>query len=92
MGIHGYDNEKKKHVSSWIDNLGTEIDQMDGTCSDGGKTLTYTADMEEQHLGKFTIRWVMKLESKDKMLVQMFNTPAGGKEEKVLEVSGTRMP
>lgn len=30
MGIMGYDNAKKKFVSTWIDNLGTGIINMPG--------------------------------------------------------------
>lgn len=90
MCLHGYDNQKKKHVSAWIDNLGTEIDQMDGTCGDGGKSLVYTAQVEEAHVGKFSIKWSMKLEAQDKLFIEMFSTPQGGKEDKVMQVVGTR--
>src|SRR5215510_13873747 len=31
MGVEGYDNVKKKFISSWIDNMGTGIQFSDGT-------------------------------------------------------------
>src|SRR5215470_4588351 len=46
MAVEGYDNVKKKFVSSWIDNMGTAIMISEGTYDAGAKTLTYTAETE----------------------------------------------
>src|SRR5207248_3916778 len=42
----GYDNAKKKFVSSWIDNMGTGIEVFEGTYDAGTKTFTYLGEME----------------------------------------------
>ena len=42
MAIEGYDNVKKKFVSSWIDNMGTGIQFSEGTYDPATKTFTYT--------------------------------------------------
>ena len=46
MSIEGYDNVKKKFVSSWIDNMGTGIMNSEGTYDPASKTLTYFAEYE----------------------------------------------
>lgn len=41
MGCLGYDNNLGKHVSAWIDNMGTGIMRSEGTCSADHKTITF---------------------------------------------------
>ncbi len=40
IGIDGYDNLRKRYVTTWIDTWGTGIFQMEGTASADGKTIT----------------------------------------------------
>jgi Protein of unknown function (DUF1579) len=42
MQIDGFDNVKKKFVSSWVDNMGTGIMLSEGTYDPATKTITYT--------------------------------------------------
>ena len=42
MEIDGFDNVKKKFVSSWVDNMGTGIMLSEGTYDPATKTITYT--------------------------------------------------
>ena len=37
IGYTGYDNVKKKYVSTWMDNMGTMIMVMEGTPDPAGK-------------------------------------------------------
>src|SRR5881398_772531 len=46
MGLEGYDNVKKKFVSSWVDNMGTGIQFSEGTYDPASKTFTFTSEME----------------------------------------------
>ena len=39
MAIEGYDNVKKKFVSSWIDNMGTMILNSEGTYDPAAQDL-----------------------------------------------------
>lgn len=89
MGIHGYDNEAKEYTSVWIDNMATSIDTMRGTRD--GNTITYTGTVSEMG-EKCTVRWVMKIEGKDRYGVEMFQAGKDGKESKVLTLEGTRAP
>jgi hypothetical protein len=89
MGVEGYDNVKKKFVSSWIDNMGTGIQFSDGTYDPATKTLTYTSEMEMMPGMKTPVREVIKLTDKDHMLLEWYETH-GGQEKKTMEIAYTR--
>src|SRR5262245_32554576 len=89
MGVEGYDNMKKKFVSSWIDNMGTGIQFSDGTYDPATKTLTYTSEMEMMPGMKTPVREVLKLTDKDHMQLEWYETH-GGQEKKTMEIAYTR--
>ena len=60
MAVEGYDNVKKKFVSSWIDNMGTGIQFSEGTYDPASKTFTYTSEMEMMPGMKTPVREVIK--------------------------------
>ena len=87
MAIHGYDNAQDRFDFVSIDNGGTAIDQLAGTRD--GDTITYAGEVEEMGQ-KCPVRWVMKIDGKDRYAVEMFQTSAGGTESKVRELEGKR--
>ena len=87
MAIHGYDNAQDRFVFVSIDNGGTAIDQLAGPRD--GDTIHYAGEVEEMGQ-KCPVRWVMKIDGKDRYTVEMFQTGAGGAEAKVLELEGKR--
>src|SRR5690349_3077332 len=89
MAVEGYDNVKKKFVSSWIDNMGTGIQFSDGTYDPATKTLTYTSEMEMMPGMKTPDREVLKMTDKDHMLLEWYET-RGGQEKKTMEIAYTR--
>ena len=89
MAMEGYDNVKKKFVSSWIDNMGTGIMNSEGTYDAGSKTLTYTADYEPMPGMKTKVRQVVKIADKDHRVMEFFED-RGGTEVKTMEISYTR--
>lgn len=89
MGVEGYDNVKKKFVSSWIDNMGTGIQFSDGTYDPATKTLTYTSEIEMMPGMKMPVREVLKLTDKDHMMLEWYETH-GGQEKKTMEIAYTR--
>ena len=89
MGVEGYDNVKKKFVSSWIDNMGTGIQFSDGTYDPATKTLTYTSEMEMMPGMKIPVREVLKIADKDHMLLEWYETH-GGQEKKTMEIAYAR--
>ena len=89
MAIEGFDNAKKKFVSSWIDNMGTGIMNSEGTYDEGTKTLTYTAEYEPMPGMKTKVRQVIKMVDKDHHTMEFFEM-RGEKEVKTMEMAYTR--
>jgi hypothetical protein len=89
MGIEGYDNAKKKFISSWVDNMGTGIMNSEGDYDAGTKTITYRAEFSPIPGVKTRIRETVQLEDKDHHKFQMYED-RGGKEVKTVEITYTR--
>src|SRR5258707_1508145 len=79
MAVEGYDNVKKKFVSSWIDNMGTGIMNSEGTYDEASKTLTYTAEYEPMPGMKTKVRQTLKLADKDHRMMEFFEDRGGTK-------------
>jgi hypothetical protein len=92
IGIDGYDNLRKKYVTTWIDTWGTGIFQMEGTASADGKTITLNGRHDEPGGGYMTHRAVWKIVDGDTQTFDMYGTHQGGKEMKVLEITYNRKP
>ncbi|MBV9656767.1 MAG: DUF1579 domain-containing protein [Verrucomicrobia bacterium] len=90
MSVDGYDNVKKKFVSSWIDNMGTSIVLSEGTYDPATKTITYTADMEIVPGMKTKVREVVKIVDHDHHTFEEFETRGDGQEAKMLEINYVR--
>jgi Protein of unknown function (DUF1579) len=89
MGIEGYDNVKKKFVSSWIDNMGTGIQFSEGTYDPATKTFTYTSEIEMMPGIKTPVREVIKIPDTNHMTLEWYETH-GGQEKKTMEIAYTR--
>jgi hypothetical protein len=92
IGINGYDNLRKKYVTTWIDTMGTGFFHMEGTASADGKTITLKGRHEEPGGGHMTHRAVWKIVDSDTQTFDMYGTHQGGKEMKMLEIAYTRKP
>ena len=89
MAVEGYDNIKKKFVSSWIDSMGTGIQGSEGTYDPASKTFTYTMEMEPMPGMKQQVREVIKVTDKDHMMLEWYEN-RGGQEKKTMEIAYTR--
>ena len=89
MAIEGYDNVKKKFVSSWIDNMSTMIMNSEGTYDAATKTFTYLADCEMIPGMKMKIREVVKVVDKDHHTFEWYEDKGTG-ETKTMEIAYTR--
>jgi len=92
MGLTGYDTAKKKYVGTWIDSMGSGIMVMEGTYDEKTKTLTAIADDVDPKGKKSKFRNSIKIMSADHHIQEMFSTPEGGKEMKVMEIHYTKTP
>jgi len=89
MAVEGYDNMKKKFVSSWIDSMGTGIQSSEGTYDPATKTFTFNMEMEMMPGMKTPVREVIKVTDKDHMLLEWYEN-RGGQEKKTMEIAYTR--
>jgi hypothetical protein len=90
MGIDGYDNVKKKFVSSWIDNMGTGIEFSEGTYDPATKTFSYASEMEAVPGMKTKVREVLKIADNDHHTFEWYEDRGKGQEAKTMEISYTR--
>jgi len=94
LGITGYDNFKKKYVSTWIDDMGTGILVMEGDASPDGKVLTYIGEMPDMMgtTGKkmMKVRSVEKTVDNDHFGFAMYAPGPDGKEMKMFEIDYAR--
>jgi Protein of unknown function (DUF1579) len=89
MAIEGYDNVKKKFVSSWIDNMGTMILTSEGTYDAATKTFTYTANGEMMPGMAVKIRELIKITDKDHHMFEWYEDRGQG-EAKTMEITYVR--
>jgi len=89
MAVEGYDNVKKKFVSSWIDSMGTGIQGSEGTYDPATKTFTFNMEMEMMPGMKTPVREVIKVTDKDHMLLEWYENRSGN-EVKTMEIAYTR--
>ena len=92
MGISGYDNLRKRYVSTWIDTMGTGVFVMEGTASADGKTITLKGQHAELGGGHMSHRAVWKIVDSNTQIFDMYGTHHGGKEMKMMEITYTRKP
>lgn len=92
VGITGYDNLRKRYVSTWIDSMGTGIFMMEGTATADGKTITLKGHHAEPGGGQMAHRAVWKLVDDNTQTFDMYGSHQGGKEMKMMEIVYTRKP
>ena len=90
VSLLGYDNAKKIFVSSWIDNMGTGIMNMQGKWDEKTKTITFTGTTTDPASGKdLPVRETFTYIDNNKQKMEMFMTHEG-KEYKSMEIVFTR--
>jgi len=92
IGIDGYDNLRKRYVTTWIDTMGTGIFQMEGTASADGKTITLKGQHDEPGGGHMTHRAVWKIQDNNSQTFDLYGTHHRGREMKMIEISYSRKP
>ncbi len=88
MAITGYDNAKKKYVSTWIDSVGTGIFRSEGTADKSGNTINFQSEQTDPMTGKITKgRDIWKWDEAGNFTSEMWGKgPKGGKEYKQMEI------
>lgn len=90
IGVSGYDNQKQRYVSTWMDSMSTSIFFFEGTADAQGRVITQECRGEDPVRGPMTWRSVTKVVDDNTHLFEMYGTDKGGKEEKMMEITYTR--
>ncbi len=91
LGCIGFDNDKQKYVSTWMDTYGTMIMTGEGTCDGSGKTITLTSKFFDPMTKKDTwAKWIYKIEGADKYVLQGVGPDETGKEFVSMELTFSR--
>jgi hypothetical protein len=86
----GFDNHTKKYVSTWVDSMSTGIYLFEGTASGDGKTITQESKYDDPVRGPVTWRSVTRIVDENTVEYEMFITPVGGAEEKMMVMTLSR--
>ncbi|MGD8453027.1 MAG: DUF1579 domain-containing protein [Phycisphaerae bacterium] len=92
LDLIGYDNLKKKYVSLWIDSMSTGMYLSLGSPDATGKVVTYYGFTDDPMTGERDkmSRTVWREESSDRLVLEMYEKPAGADEFKIMEIVYTR--
>ena len=86
FSLTGYDNARKIFQSSWIDNLGTGLMQMEGKMDPATKTIQFNGKMTDPATGKeVKVRETFAFIDDNTQKMEMFDS-RGGKEFKTMEI------
>ncbi|RZL37004.1 MAG: DUF1579 domain-containing protein [Pedobacter sp.] len=86
IGTLAYDNARKIYQSTWIDNMGTGIMQMEGTFDESTKTLNLKGKATDVTSGKdISVHEVFKIVDDKTQQMEMFETK-NGKETKTMSI------
>lgn len=89
-GTAGYDNTKKRFVTTWIDNFGSGIMQMEGELSSDDKIMITVGTMSDPMSGQdIKVKQVLTYISEDRHLFEMFMM-MGETEMKTMEINYSR--
>jgi hypothetical protein len=90
INLLGYDNQSGKYESVWIDSMSTGIFYFVGPASADGKTITQECSYDDPVKGPSVWRSVTRIKEDNTLELEMFITPQGGKEEKMMEMTVAR--
>jgi hypothetical protein len=91
MGLTGYDNQKQKYNTLWVDDMSTAIFTTEGTVADDGKVITFNGKMDCPITGEkdMPVKQVLRIISPDKHVFEMHD-PSKGDKSKTMEITYTR--
>jgi hypothetical protein len=91
-GTMAYDNTNQQFVSTWIDNMSTQVMILKGNWDEGSKTLTLTGTVTDPSRKKeCNIRETLKVIDANNQVMEMYGPDnATGKEYKMMEIKMTK--
>ena len=91
MGVTGYDNFTKKYTSFWFDSMNTRMMYFEGPAGADGKSFTMESSFNDPVRGSMKNRSVTKILDSNTYTFEMYSTDKSGKEEKMMEITYTRL-
>jgi len=92
LGFWGYDNVAKKHIGLWMDTMMTGVLSSGGSCDAGGRVFTLSGSFFDPATNTTVKdRSVLTIKDHNTFTYEMFHTTAGNREEKVGEITYTRI-
>src|SRR6266571_5215586 len=89
-GVDGYDPEKKKYVSVWVDSMSTRPMFLEGTYDKEKKTLTMTGDSPGPPGKLAKHKMTTHTPDDDHQTFTLYISDADGKENKIMTIEYTR--
>lgn len=91
IGYSGYDNVKRKYVSSWMDNMSTSTFLVEGDYDPSTRTYTYRGQMPDptKNGELVSIRESVHVVDNDRHVFEMYEM-RDGKEVKTMQIEYTR--
>ncbi len=87
MGLVGFNKLTNELQSVWIDNMGTSMLIMTGTCDPDGKVFTFHGEYKDQMKGEMQkVKSVSTMIKSDEMKDEMYAVMPDGKEIKTMEL------
>ena len=89
--LMGYDLQKKKYFSAWVDNMSTGLIVFEGNFDPAGKVLTVAGEYDDPMTNKhMKVRDVTTVVSPDQYKFEWFETGPDGKENRTMAGTYTR--
>jgi uncharacterized protein DUF1579 len=90
-GTEGYDNVTKQYQGTWMDNMSTNIMYSTGSCDEGHKVCTSTANMADPMSGQvIPTRSVVTWSGDNAFTMEMYMKPPSGQEMKMMELTAKK--
>ena len=91
ISVTGYDNLKKKYVSSWVDDMSTALFISEGSADVESKVFTFQGTMDDPMTGKKNkpVKYIIRILGPDKHTFEMHDLTLGDK-SKTMEMIYTR--
>jgi len=89
-GLDGYDQNKKKYVSVWVDSMSSAPLHMEGNYEADGKTLVMTGESVGPDGQPQKFKNVTETKDDDHFTFKMFMVQPGGEEELAFSIEYTR--
>lgn len=90
-GTWGYDNIKKKYISTWMDNMSTGLMYAEGTYDAATKTFTYAGECPDAMMTKYVkCRSTDTMTDADHGTMKSYQAGPDGKEMMTFEMTYTR--